>query len=90
MGGGAIVVPKSAFYREALELPLHLVRHKSVGQPRRITDKDIRAVGLAGKPRGAGDIADVVAPDMVTPLFVEFLQAGKVRVEYRDVVLFDI
>jgi hypothetical protein len=50
---------------------LHPLRHEAVGEPGRVADEHVDLVGGLGERGGAGEVADVVAPDVVPPFVVE-------------------
>ena len=54
--------------------PLHRLRHKPVGKPRRIAHERVDPIVGLREPQRARQVAHVVAPDVVTPLVVQIAE----------------
>ena len=63
--------PLATFIAHAAERLLHGLCHEPVGEPRRVTHEPIHPVVRVRQPHGTGQIADVVAPDVVAPKIVQ-------------------
>src|SRR4051794_39031799 len=72
--------PKASCHRHPPIQLLHSLWHEAIGEPRRIADEHVDLVVGLGERGGAGEVANVVAPDVVPPFVMEVAK----RVEDGD------